>query len=178
MDEHALRFAGKLLDNRTEHPGKRPGQTSQALLRTVEARSHRLPAADQAMTEDRGDKGMGERMNKIACSAAVLALGVALGGVWTQPVFAQAADAYCVDALRNGASLTVPMGEYAVVLLGNTIAIGDRPNRVIAKATLLLKAPPPHKRELYPMVAIDQDEVVVQCQDPIRTEQMLEVFME
>jgi hypothetical protein len=111
----------------------------------------------------------------------VLTLGTALAALWASPASAQngANTAYCVDANdRGGYALPVPMKEYAVVLLGNTIR-PDRPNnRVVAKATLLFKAPSPFKREVYPMVMDDPNEVMVQCQDDIRSANLPDVFME
>jgi hypothetical protein len=82
-----------------------------------------------------------------------------------------------VDATnRDGDPMPVPMREYAVVLVGDTIR-SDRPNRVVAKATLLFRAPA-LKREVYPVVGNDRNGVAVQCQDEMHYVNLPDLSME
>ena len=122
---------------------------------------------------------MVKRMNKSAGRTMMLTLGTALAALWASPASAQhgANTAYCVDATnRDGDPMPVPMREYAVVLVGDTIR-SDRPNRVVAKATLLFRAPA-LKREVYPVVGNDRNGVAVQCQDEILSANLPDTFME
>jgi hypothetical protein len=110
------------------------------------------------------------RARKIVRPAMLLAMGLLLSAAAAVPAGAQGVtDGVCSDARKkDGEPQTVPLKDYTVALVSNTIK-RDGNNRVVAKATMLFNAG--LKRGIYPVVN-DQDDIWFQCQSPILPETM------
>jgi len=112
--------------------------------------------------------------NKHTLFAMLLAVGIAFAQNLPSPVLAAPHDApptaICIDVPdRGGTPPLVPLTEYTVALLADTIQ-PDPPNHVLVRATLLFKKPSPgYVRSVYPWVINpqDRDDFYVQCKDPL-----------